>query len=30
VRPIAYDIQPTVRGRLCNRADGQLLDLDGL
>ncbi len=30
VRPIRYDIQPAVRNRLCNRADGQLLDLDGL
>jgi len=30
VRPISYGIQPAVRNRLCNRADGQLLDLDGL
>jgi prepilin-type processing-associated H-X9-DG protein len=30
VRPISYGIQPAVRNRLCNRADGQLLDLDAL
>ena len=30
VRAISYGIQPAVRNRLCNRADGQLLDLDGL
>lgn len=30
VRPIRYDIQASVRSRLFNRADGQLLDLDGL
>jgi prepilin-type N-terminal cleavage/methylation domain-containing protein len=30
VRPIAYDIPATVRSSLCNRADGQVPDLQGL